>query len=210
MMEKWPIVVFLLSAVTCLTTSASYHLFNCHSLTVSNLLLLLDYAGISVLIGGSFLPPIFYGFYCDVGLRDFYLTLIFLLSLFSSVVGIYSGLWPSEKLKFVRVIAYSANALFAVFPCGHLALRYFLGQPCWGSSLIYISVMLGLYALGSCIYFYQFPEKYWPGRFDLIFSSHQLWHIIVFSAAFLHYFCAVGHFHWRVENRCPMPEIVPK
>jgi hypothetical protein len=66
-MERWPIVVFLMSAVTCLTTSASYHLFNCHSLTVSNFLLLLDYAGISVLICGSFFPPIFYGFYCDVG-----------------------------------------------------------------------------------------------------------------------------------------------
>jgi hypothetical protein len=34
--------------------------------------------------------------------------------------------------------------------------------------------MLGLYALGSVIYFYQFPEKYWPGKFDLIFSSHQV------------------------------------
>ena len=33
-MERWPIVMFLLSAVTCLTTSASYHLFNCHSLEV--------------------------------------------------------------------------------------------------------------------------------------------------------------------------------
>lgn len=49
----------------------------------------------------------------------------------------------------------------------------------------------------------QFPEKYWPERFDLLFSSHQLWHIIVFSAAFLHYFCAIGHFLWRQDNQCP-------
>ena len=34
--------------------------------------------------------------------------------------------------------------------------------------------MLGLYALGTVIYFYQFPEKYWPGTFDFIFSSHQV------------------------------------
>lgn len=33
-MERWPIVMFLLSAFTCLTFSASYHLFNCHSIEV--------------------------------------------------------------------------------------------------------------------------------------------------------------------------------
>ena len=51
-MERWPIVAFLLSAVTCLTTSASYHLFNCHSRAVGDMLLLLDYAGIVTL------PPV--------------------------------------------------------------------------------------------------------------------------------------------------------
>ena len=74
-----------------------------------------------------------------------YLALIFILSLFSSGVGIYSGLWPSEGFKFVRVIAYSANALFAIFPCGHLAVRYVLGEPCWVASLVYITIVSRLY-----------------------------------------------------------------
>jgi hypothetical protein len=47
--------------------------------------------------------------------------------------------------------------------------------------------MLGLYALGSCIYFYQFPEKYYPGRFDLIFSSHQV--LPLFSYPALLFLC---------------------
>ena len=156
------------------------------------------------MIGGSFLPPIYYGFYCDAGLRTLYLTLIITLSLLSCIVGIYSGLWPSARNKFVRVVSYSANALFAIFPCGHLVIRCALGQPVSVTALLYIAGMLALYSLGSVIYFYQFPERIWPGRFDLVFSSHQLWHLIVFAAAFLHYFCAVGHFHWRAENRCPL------
>jgi len=77
--------------------------------------LLLDYAGISILIGGSFLPPIFYGFYCDTQLRNLYLALITVLSLFSCFVGLYSGIWPSEHLKFVRVIAYRCAR--ASLPC---------------------------------------------------------------------------------------------
>jgi predicted membrane channel-forming protein YqfA (hemolysin III family) len=81
------------------------------SCQVSNLLLLLDYAGISILIGGSFLPPIFYGFYCDTHLRNVYLALISVLSLFSCFVGLYSGIWPNVHLKFVRVVAYRSAQL---------------------------------------------------------------------------------------------------
>ena len=39
------------------------------------------------------------------------------------------------------MIAYSANALFAIFPCGHLGARYILGEPCWVASLVYISIV---------------------------------------------------------------------
>jgi len=189
----------------CLLTSASYHLFNCHSLTLNNLLLLMDYAGISVLICGSFIPPVFYGFYCDTALRFTYLSLIVVLSATSSIVGVYSGLYPSITLRWARVLCYSANAMFAVFPMGHLLVRWVAGSdPCWTPCLVYIAGMLALYGLGTVIYTYQFPERYWPDKFDLLFSSHQLWHIIVFSAAFLHYFCAIGHFVWRQDNLCPV------
>ncbi|EKX31893.1 hypothetical protein GUITHDRAFT_121917 [Guillardia theta CCMP2712] len=176
--ERWPIVIFLLSAFTCLLTSASYHLFNCHSLTLANVLLFLDYAGISILIGGSFVPPIFYGFYCDVSLRNMYLAIIAVFSISSAGIGIYSGLKPSPSSCLMRVLVYSGNALFAVVPCGHLLLRYLHGEPCWTPGLVYISAMIGIYALGSVIYYYRFPERYWPGKFDIVFSSHQLWHIV--------------------------------
>jgi len=208
-LERWPIIVFLFSGVICLTTSASYHLFNCHSLHVANVLLLVDYAGIGVLICGSFVPPVYYGFYCDDFLRFSYLATIVAMSVTASAVGIYSGLNPSVFWRFMRVICYSSNALFAVVPCGHLAYRFFSGQPVWAPVLPYIAGMLGLYALGTVIYFYQFPEKYWPGTFDFIFSSHQLWHIIVFLAAFLHFFCSVGHFQWRLNNDCSAPPFPP-
>jgi hypothetical protein len=44
------------------------------------------------------------GFYCEVELRNLYLALISVLSVFSSLVGIYSGLWPNEKLKWVPTL----------------------------------------------------------------------------------------------------------
>lgn len=45
----------------------------------------------------------------------------------------------------------------------------------------------GSYMLGFVFYAAQFPEKHWPGRFDLVGASHQIWHIFVFIGAFLFY-----------------------
>jgi len=204
-LTRWPIVVFLLSACVCLMTSALYHLFNCHSRALNDALLLLDYVGISVLIAGSFFPPIFYGFFCSPNLLKFYLCAVSVISVSSAVVGVYSGLNPSVFWRWARVLCYSANACFGMLPCGHLALRWVAGEQSWGPAIAYITAMLSIYGLGTCIYTFQFPEKYFPGRFDYFLSSHQLWHILVFSAAFLHYFCAIGHYEWRAHHVCPGP-----
>ena len=45
----------------------------------------------------------------------------------------------------------------------------------------------GSYMVGFIFYATQFPEKRWPGRFDLLGHSHQIWHIFVFTGAFLYY-----------------------
>jgi len=42
--------------------------------------------------------------------------------------------------------------------------------------------MLGFYALGFFFYRSRFPECRWPGRFDIWFHSHQLWHLCVVLA----------------------------
>ena len=202
-LERWPIIVFLISAFSCLFMSASYHLFNCHSRYLNDILLLLDYSGISILIAGSSIPPVFYGFYCDRRMGNFYLAVIIVLSVLSFLIGLYSGLNPSSFWRIARVLAYSANACFLIIPVWHLMLRWGAGEPAWGLCFPYVGSMLGLYALGTVIYTLQFPERYFPHRFDLYLSSHQLWHLIVFSAAFLHFFCAVGHFQWRTMHPCP-------
>lgn len=81
--SRWPIFVFIASAMICLTCSSVFHLFSAHSLMMNRRLSTLDYAGISILIAGSFYPPIYYTFYCfpgiflyrllcDLFIRDFY------------------------------------------------------------------------------------------------------------------------------------------
>lgn len=63
---------FFLGAVVCLTTSAVFHTILNHSQRVSQLGNQLDYVGIVFLITGSFIPSIYYGFYCEPRLQQLY------------------------------------------------------------------------------------------------------------------------------------------
>jgi adiponectin receptor len=55
---------FFLGAAFCLGLSASFHTFSNHSPSVAQFWNRLDYAGISLLIAGSFVPSVYYGFWC--------------------------------------------------------------------------------------------------------------------------------------------------
>ena len=66
--SRWPLFVFILSAMICLSMSTVYHLFSAHSRRIYALTSRLDYAGISILIAGSFFPPIYYIYFCREGI----------------------------------------------------------------------------------------------------------------------------------------------
>lgn len=53
--------IFMAGAILCLSMSALFHLFSCHSEPVSHQWNRCDYVGIVFLITGSFYPAIFYG-----------------------------------------------------------------------------------------------------------------------------------------------------
>ena len=40
-----------------------------------------------------------------------------------------------------------------------------------------------IYIFGATFYATRFPECKWPGRFDLVFQSHQIFHVMVVVAA---------------------------
>ena len=63
---------FFLGAVACLAMSAIFHTILNHSESVAQLGNQLDYIGIVFLITGSFIPSIYYGFYCERLLQQLY------------------------------------------------------------------------------------------------------------------------------------------
>ena len=57
--------VFFLGAISCLALSTAFHAFANHSAEVYHVWLVCDMLGILCLTTGSFLPGVFYGFYCE-------------------------------------------------------------------------------------------------------------------------------------------------
>lgn len=67
---------FFMGVVVCLAMSAIYHTISNHSPRVAQFGNQLDYAGIVFLIMGSFIPTVYYGFYCESGLQKLYWTMV--------------------------------------------------------------------------------------------------------------------------------------
>lgn len=66
---RWPMLVYILSAMICLGFSAIFHLGSPYSLKAKVFLAKMDYSGISILIMGSYYPSDILHFHCHSFLK---------------------------------------------------------------------------------------------------------------------------------------------
>lgn len=122
--SRWPIFVFISSAMICLMCSSIFHLFNAHSFLMNRKLSTLDYAGISILIAGSFYPPIYYTFYCFPS--NFYADYIILylsgISVASTITFIISFIpsFQDPSMRWFRGVLFVVLSFLGFIPIVHL------------------------------------------------------------------------------------------
>ena len=64
--EKMVFMTFFAGAIVCMCMSFIFHTVNCHqNKFIGQVFAKLDYCGIAFLIVGSFVPWLYYSFYCD-------------------------------------------------------------------------------------------------------------------------------------------------
>lgn len=158
----------------------------------------LDYVGICILISASFLPFLHYGFHANTFYARTYLAGVITLGAMS--------MWFSMDDKFgtaayrpVRAVGFAAFGLFGLVPGLHwLSLHH---DEFWASldmktSFISLIIMGVLYITGASLYAARIPERFFPGKCDLFLHSHQIFHVLVTTAALVHYYginVLVGH-----------------
>jgi len=210
-LSRWPIIVFLISAVFCLLCSAIFHLFYCLSHKANQILLRLDYAGISILITGSCFPPLVYGFYCQPFYSKLYLSIIGVTSVIVFFVSLGDKIHsaPYRKLK---ALMYGGLGIFAGLPVIHLVYLTLTmtdqnGNLNFSTSLPYYVSMGVTYLGGLSIYAAKCPERFNPGKFDILGHSHQIWHVCVLLGIILTYFGAFDNYYTRIEMPCVGSEL---
>lgn len=68
--------IYLTATVTCFGTSAAYHTLICHSQGYASLCVRLDFLAIVLQIVGSFIPGLYFGFYCEPHLQKLYWSMV--------------------------------------------------------------------------------------------------------------------------------------
>ena len=88
-----------------------------------------------------------------------------------------------KMFRVMRAGVFVSLGLSGVIPMLHTIIKNG-AEISFGKGQIHWLILMALiYIFGATFYATRFPECKWPGRFDLVFQSHQIFHVMVVIAA---------------------------
>ncbi|KAI8623089.1 mPR-like GPCR protein [Xylariaceae sp. FL1651] len=192
--------LLLSAAATCLGISSVYHTLMSHSQEVEARWLQLDFVGIIILILGSFVSGIYVGFWCEATERKIYWSMIASLA-FLSIVILATPYFQGLKWRTFRLVVFIVTGLSGFAPIIHGIHMFGFAQMVKQSGLPYYFAEGGLFLIGAVTYASRFPECVKPGTFDIIGSSHQIFHVLVVIATVVHLVGVLEAFDYNYHNR---------
>ncbi|KAL1876479.1 hypothetical protein Daus18300_002723 [Diaporthe australafricana] len=203
--EDWLVFgCFFTGAFLCLGMSATYHAICNHSPDVAKWGNKLDYTGIVCLIMGSYMPAMYYGFYCLPKLLELYLALIWTLGLGCLTVSWFEHFRTPEWRPY-RALMFVGLGVSGVIPVIHGLTIYGYQELNERMGLSWVLLQGVLYISGAFLYALRWPERSWPKTFDIWGSSHQIFHILIVFAAASHLYGmtkAFDYHHGPFGARC--------
>lgn len=142
---------YFLGAFLCLGMSATYHTISNHSEAVQKFGNRLDYIGIVVLIWGSFIPAIYYGFSLEPNLVRVYWSMITTIGAGTLVVVLYPK-FRTPEWRPVRALMFVLMGLSAVVPVIHGLQMYGYEQLERQMGLSWLVGQGVMYIAGAAIY----------------------------------------------------------
>ncbi|KAJ7185502.1 hemolysin-III related-domain-containing protein [Mycena filopes] len=179
-------MVFLCSAIFCLSASAFFHTSGCHSQEVAARCHALDYTGIIVLTVGSFYPALRYGFFCEPQLQILYIVSLSCVGLAAAYI-VLNPEYAKPTHRGARTSVFIGLGLSAVVPVVHCLLTDGYDRVFSDLGFGWIILSAVFYISGALLYANRIPERLAPGKFDYFFASHQIFHCCVVAAAGAHY-----------------------
>ena len=186
LLEQVMLFLFLVGTMVCFLCSTLFHIFQSHSLNISLFFSRLDYAGIAFLITSSSIPAYYYGLYCSIVAKWIHISIIATLC-GGCVTAILRKKFNTPQYRMIRFVGFSLFGLYGAVPFVHIYMRDGYTYSSNAYSLWGIVAMAATYIGGGALYAFRIPERFWPGKFDVWASSHQIFHCCVIVGAIVHY-----------------------
>lgn len=133
-MELFAIETYLVCAALCLLCSSIYHWFGCLSESCHDWLLKLDLTGVALLVTGSFLPGVYYGFYCTPSAQRVQMCITGLVFLIGLAAPWLDLTWKGRNYK---PYVYAFLVLLGLIPFNHWLL---ITPPHYRDTLVMVSI----------------------------------------------------------------------
>merc|ERR1711892_1122020 len=187
--EKAVFMAFFAGAIVCMGLSFTFHTVCCHqNRFIGQLFAKFDYCGIAFLTVGSFVPWLYYSFYCNYTPKVVYMAIVMALGVLAVIVIVFG--------------------LSGIAPATHYAIQNGWEKSINEAAMGWLVFMGFLYITGALLYAFRIPERFFPGKVDILFDSHQIFHCFVIAGAFVHYHGISNMALYRLQiGECPMPPV---
>ncbi|XP_066150632.1 progestin and adipoQ receptor family member 3 [Euwallacea fornicatus] len=197
--DKILVGIILIFFQACMALSAIYHTFCCRSEEDCYYFLSYDLFGIALSLYGIYVSGIYYAFWCDQFLQNFYLLTVTIIFIIAMILQIPS-LGINENIKIITFVSWAA---YGVVPTFH-----------WGTSMgwfespvvnLLLPRVLGMYVISGAaflIYITKIPERWAAGKFDFLGHSHQWWHLFVVGALYYWHNTGMIYVDFRLNHAC--------
>ena len=183
--------------------SSLLHLHICVSSEAHRFWSCLDHSGISASIGGGSIALMYILLHCHGSMRFFWIGLLILANSVG-VIGPLFSFWTKPSFRVYRSLIYIASGAATVGP-----IMYYIFHE--GTSKLpldlnenfavgHFFLMAFQYVFGAFIYASRIPERFWPGKFDYYFSSHQIWHVFVVTGSFTVWRTIIDLIKWKMSD----------
>ncbi|PQE10730.1 hemolysin-III channel Izh2 protein [Rutstroemia sp. NJR-2017a WRK4] len=175
----------------CFLLSAIFHILANHSRRIAAFGNQLDYLGVVILMWGSTIPTVYYGFHCDPKIQEIYWTMI---TVSACAVTTLHSKFRHPRLRPYRAGMYTCLRLSATIFVIHGMMLYGGKTQNFRMSLDWMALMATLNLVGAFTYTARIPERYYPRKYDILGSSHQILHFMVIFAGLAHMFGVLKDF----------------
>ncbi|KAJ8788411.1 hypothetical protein J1605_000467 [Eschrichtius robustus] len=163
--EKVVFGMFFLGAVLCLSFSWLFNTVYCYSEKVSRTFSKLDYSGIALLIMGSFVPWLYYSFYCSPQPRLIYLSIVGI----SAIIVVQWDRFATPEHRQTRARVFLGLGLSGVVPTTHFTIAEGFVKATTVGQMGWFFLMAAMYITRAGLYAARIPERFFPGKSNIWF-----------------------------------------